>query len=145
GRIKITDRKKDLVKTSGGKYIAPSAIESQFKAICGVAGQMVVHANNRKFASALISLDPDAAAAWAKERGKPTDVASLSKDPDMIAYVTASVDELNSKLNKWETIKKFEILDTEFSVDSGELTPSLKVKRKVVEEKYKGLLDSLYA
>jgi long-chain acyl-CoA synthetase len=145
GRIKITDRKKDLVKTSGGKYIAPSAIESQFKAICGVAGQMVVHANNRKFASALISLDPDAAAAWAKERGKPTDVASLSKDPDMIAYIGASVDELNSKLNKWETIKKFEILDTEFSVDSGELTPSLKVKRKVVEEKYKGLLDSLYA
>ena len=145
GRIKITDRKKDLVKTSGGKYIAPSAIESQFKAICGVAGQMVVHANNRKFASALISLDPDAAAAWAKERGKPTDVASLSKDPDMIAYITASVDELNSKLNKWETIKKFEILDTEFSVDSGELTPSLKVKRKVVEEKYKGLLDSLYS
>ena len=63
----------------------------------------------------------------------------------MIAYIGASVDELNSKLNKWETIKKFEILDTEFSVDSGELTPSLKVKRKVVEEKYKGLLDSLYA
>ena len=145
GRIKITDRKKDLVKTSGGKYIAPSAIESQFKAICGVAGQMVVHANNRKFASALISLDPDAAAKWAEERGKPTDVASVSKDPEMIAYITKSVDELNSKLNKWETIKKFEILDTEFSVDSGELTPSLKVKRKVVEEKYKGLLDSLYA
>lgn len=145
GRIKITDRKKDLVKTSGGKYIAPSAIESQFKAICGVAGQMVVHANNRKFASALISLDPDAAAKWATDRGKPTDIASISKDPEMVAYITESVDTLNGKLNKWETIKKFEILDTEFSVDSGELTPSLKVKRKVVEAKYKDLLDSLYA
>jgi long-chain acyl-CoA synthetase len=145
GRIKITDRKKDLVKTSNGKYIAPSAIESQFKALCGVAGSMVVHANNRKFASALISLDPDAAAAWAEARGKPTDVASLSKDPDMIATITDSVDALNAKLNKWETIKKFEILDSPFTVEDGELTPSLKVKRKVVEEKYKDLLNSIYA
>ncbi len=145
GRLKITDRKKDLVKTSGGKYIAPSAIESQFKAICGVAGQMVVHANNRNFVSALISLDPDAAAKWATDRGKPTDIASISKDPEMVAYITESVSTLNSKLNKWETVKKFEILDTEFSIESGELTPSLKVKRKVVEAKYKDLLDSLYA
>ncbi len=145
GRLKITDRKKDLVKTSGGKYIAPSAIESQFKAICGVAGQMVVHANNRNFVSALISLDPDAAAKWATDRGKPTDIASISKDPEMVAYITESVNTLNSKLNKWETVKKFEILDTEFSIESGELTPSLKVKRKVVEAKYKDLLDSLYA
>ncbi len=145
GRIKITDRKKDLVKTSGGKYIAPSAIESQFKALCGVAGQMVVHANNRNFASALIALDPDAAAAWAEARGKPTDIASISKDPEMVATVSAAVDELNGKLNKWETIKKFEILDAPLTVEDGDLTPSLKVKRKVVEEKYKDLLNSLYA
>jgi long-chain acyl-CoA synthetase len=145
GRVKITDRKKDLVKTSGGKYIAPSAIESQFKALCGVAGSMVVHANNRKFVSALISLDPDAAAAWAEARGKPTDIASLSKDPDMMATITTSVEELNAKLNKWETIKKFEVLDSPFTIEDGELTPSLKVKRKVVEEKYKDLLNSLYA
>jgi len=144
GRIKITDRKKDLYKTSGGKYVAPSAIESQFKAICGVAGQMVVHANNRKFVSALISLDPDAAAAWATARDKPTDVESLSKDPEMVEVITTAVGELNGRLNKWEQIKKFEILPSEFSVESGELTPSLKVKRKVVEEKYKDLLDGLY-
>ena len=145
GRVKITDRKKDLVKTSGGKYIAPSAIESQFKAVCGIAGNMVVHANNRKFASALITLDPDAAAKWATEHGKSTDLTSLSKDPDMIAYIQSSVDQLNSGLNKWETIKKFEILDRDFTVDEGELTPSLKVKRKVVEERYSDLLNSLYS
>lgn len=145
GRVRITDRKKDLVKTSGGKYIAPSAIESQFKAICPIAGQMVVHANNRKFASALIALDPDAAAAWGQAHGKPTDIATLSKDPELIAEVSADVDKLNSKLNKWETIKKFEILDRPLSVEDGDLTPSLKVKRKVVEEKYKDSLDALYA
>ncbi len=144
GRVKITDRKKDLVKTSGGKYIAPSAIESQFKAICGVAGQMVVHANNRKFASALIALDPDAVAKWAGDRGKPTDVASVSKDPEMQALIQGCVDELNSKLNKWETIKQFIILDRALTVEDGELTPSLKVKRKVVETKYADQLDALY-
>ncbi|MGV1036606.1 MAG: AMP-dependent synthetase/ligase [Candidatus Nanopelagicales bacterium] len=145
GRVKITDRKKDLVKTSGGKYIAPSAIESQFKAVCGIAGNMVVHANNRNFASALITLDPDAATKWATEHGKSTDLALLSKDPDMIAYIQGSIDQLNAGLNKWETIKKFEILDRDFTVDEGELTPSLKVKRKVVEARYGDLLNSLYS
>ena len=145
GRIKITDRKKDLVKTSGGKYIAPSAIESQFKAICGIGGNMVVHANNRKFVSALITLDPDAAGKWAADHGKPSDLAELSKDPELVATIQSAIDELNSRLNKWETIKKFEILDRDFTVDEGELTPSLKVKRKVVEQRYKDVLDSLYA
>ena len=70
GRVKITDRKKDLVKTSGGKYIAPSAIEGKFKAICGLAQALVVHANNRKFASALVALDPDATLQWAQENGQ---------------------------------------------------------------------------
>ena len=146
GRIKITDRKKDLVKTSGGKYIAPSAIETQFKAICGLAANMVVHANDRNFASALITLDPDAAAAWAADHGKSgEDLKDLAKDPEMIATIQTSVDELNSKLNKWETIKKFTILGQDFSVESGELTPSLKVKRKVVEDDYRDILDSMYA
>ncbi|MFZ1363128.1 MAG: long-chain fatty acid--CoA ligase [Candidatus Nanopelagicales bacterium] len=144
GRVKITDRKKDLVKTSGGKYIAPSAIASEFKAICPIGGNMVVHANGRKFASALITLDPDSAAAWAEKNGKPTDLASLSKDPEVIAMIQSDVDELNTRLNKWETIKKFEILDRDFSIEEGELTPSLKVKRKVVEDRFTDLFDSFY-
>ncbi len=145
GRVKITDRKKDLVKTSGGKYIAPSAIESQFKAISGLVGNMVVHANDRNFASALITLDPDAAAAWAAEHGKAgASLSDISKDPELVKEISASVDELNSRLNKWETIKKFEILDRDFTVEEGELTPSLKVKRKAVETKYRDILDSMY-
>ena len=146
GRVKITDRKKDLVKTSGGKYIAPSAIESQFKAISGLVGNMVVHANDRNFASALITLDPDAAAAWAADHGKAgVSLDEIAKDPEMLKEMQASVDELNSRLNKWETIKKFEILDRDFTVEEGELTPSLKVKRKAVEEKYRDILDAMYS
>ena len=146
GRVKITDRKKDLVKTSGGKYIAPSAIESQFKAISGLVGNMVVHANDRNFASALITLDPDAAAAWAAEHGKAgASLADIAKDPEMLKEMQGSVDELNARLNKWETIKKFEILDRDFTVEEGELTPSLKVKRKAVEEKYRDILDAMYS
>ncbi len=143
-RLKITDRKKDLFKTSGGKYVAPSAIESQFKALCGVASNMVVHAEGRKFVSAIVTLDPDSAAAWATAQGKPTDLASLSQDPDMVAYVQASIDKLNERLNHWENVQKFVILDSDLSIESGELTPSLKVKRKVVEAHNKELLDSLY-
>ena len=145
GRVKITDRKKDLVKTSGGKYIAPSAIEGQFKAISGIVGNIVIHANERNFVSALITLDPDAAAAWAAEHGKAgASMSDITKDPELLKELQASVDELNTRLNKWETIKKFEVLDRDFSVEEGELTPSLKVKRKAVEERYRDILDSMY-
>jgi len=144
GRLRITDRKKDLVKTSGGKYIAPGAIEAQFKAICPIAGQMVVHADRRNFASALITLDPDTLAHWAAEHGVTGDYSSMTQAPQTRAFVSQCVDELNAGLNRWESIKEFRILDTDFSVESGELTPSLKVKRKVVETKYESLLDSMY-
>lgn len=144
GRVKITDRKKDLVKTSGGKYIAPSAIAAEFKAICPIGGNMVVHADGRKYASALITLDPDSAAAWASTHGKASDLATLSKDPDLIAFIQSNVDELNTRLNKWETIKRFVILDRDLSIEEGELTPSLKVKHKFVEARFSDLFDSLY-
>jgi long-chain acyl-CoA synthetase len=146
GRIKITDRKKDLVKTSGGKYIAPGAIEAQFKAKCGIAGAVCVIANERKFASALVGLDPDAAAAWAEKNGKAgASIEQLSQDDDVKAVVQAAVNDLNSGLNRWETIKQFRILPKALEVDDGELTPSLKVKRKVVEEKFSGLIDNMYS
>ncbi|MGV1079518.1 MAG: AMP-dependent synthetase/ligase [Candidatus Nanopelagicales bacterium] len=144
GRLTITDRKKDLYKTSGGKYVAPSAIESEFKGICGLASNMVVHADNRKYVSAIITLDPDSVAMWAGARGKPTDLATASKDPELVATVDAAVAELNSRLNPWESVKKFVILDRDFTIESGELTPSLKVKRRVIADRHKELLDSLY-
>ncbi|MDH4160056.1 MAG: long-chain fatty acid--CoA ligase [Actinomycetota bacterium] len=144
GRIRITDRKKDLVKTSGGKYIAPSAIEARFKSMCPIAGQMVVHADRRNYATALITLDPDTFAQWAEQQGMSGDYATMVNDDRTRATVQASVDELNATLNRWETVKEFRILDHDFSVETGELTPSLKVKRKVVESMYEEVLDSMY-
>jgi long-chain acyl-CoA synthetase len=144
GRVRITDRKKDLVKTSGGKYIAPAIIEARFKALCSIAGQVLVHADKRNFASALITLDPDTSVQWAEQNGIEGDYSTISQDPRTQAFVQSSVDELNATLNRWETIKQFRILDREFAIESGELTPSLKIKRKVVESMYSDVLDSMY-
>jgi long-chain acyl-CoA synthetase len=145
GRVKITDRKKDLVKTSGGKYIAPGAIEAQFKAHCPLAGQVVIIANERNFASALVALDPDAAHTWAEGNGKPgASIEELATDADLLAAVQAGVDGLNGELNKWETIKQFRVIPQELTVADGFLTPSLKVKRKVVEERFSEMVEDIY-
>ena len=146
GRLRITDRKKDLTKTSGGKYIAPQAIEALFKAICPLASQMLAHADGRNYATALITLDAEALAQWGRAKGLPViDYPSLTEDPVVHRYVQACVEELNGRLNRWETIKDFRILDHDLSIEKGDLTPSMKVKRKVVEAKYRALLDSMYA
>jgi len=145
GRLRITDRKKDLIKTSGGKFIAPQPIESIFKAVCPLASQMLVHADGRSYATALITLDPEALTQWGRAAGVPTtDYATLAASPEVHAYVQSCVDELNGRLNRWETIKRFRILDHDLSVDAGELTPSMKVRRKVIETAYAELLDSMY-
>ncbi|MCU0283299.1 MAG: long-chain fatty acid--CoA ligase [Candidatus Nanopelagicales bacterium] len=144
GRLKITDRKKDLVKTSGGKYIAPGQIAAQFKVISPLASNLVVHANNRNYATALVSLDPEALQKFADERGLSGDFATLTQSPEVHARVQADIDALNAQLNRWETIKKFTILPRDLSEEEGELTASLKVKRKVVEEHFADLLDKMY-
>jgi len=145
GFLRITDRKKDLFKTSGGKYIAPSSIESQFKAVCPYASQFLVHGNDRNFCVALITLDPDAMAEWAKHNGMAgrsySELVSSSQVQEMVG---GYVDQLNARLNRWETIKKWVLLDHDLSVESGELTPSMKVKRKVVEENHRDKIDALY-
>lgn len=146
GFLRITDRKKDLFKTSGGKYVAPSHIEGQFKAICPLASQMVVHGAERKFCSALITLDPDAVAAWAESHGMAgRPYAEVVTSEEMKRVVAGHVEELNSRLNRWETIKKWAILENDLTVEAGEITPSMKVKRRVVEEHYADILDSFYA
>jgi long-chain acyl-CoA synthetase len=142
GRLRITDRKKDLLKTSGGKYIAPQVIESQFKAICPIASQMLVTA--RQFAAALITLDPDGLASWAASQELAGDYATLVGLEQTRTYVQTCIDELNHRLNRWESIKAFRLLDRDLSIEEGELTPSLKVKRKVVEARYTGLIESMY-
>lgn len=146
GFLWITDRKKDLFKTSGGKYVAPSHIEGIFKGVCPLASQMIVHGNDRNFCSALITLDPDAVAAWAEANGMAgKSYTEIVRSPEIHAIVEKDVEELNSKLNRWETIKKWAILDNDLSVESGELTPSLKVKRRIVEDNYESILDGFYA
>lgn len=145
GRVRITDRKKDLIKTSGGKYIAPQAIEVLFKAICPLASHMLVHADQRNYATALITLDPEALAQWGRAQGlRPADYASLAASPAARGYVQSCIGDLNDRLNRWETVKDFRILDHELSAEDDELTPSLKIKRQVMETKYAPLLDSMY-
>jgi long-chain acyl-CoA synthetase len=145
GHIKITDRKKDLVKTSGGKYIAPGQIAAQFKVITTLASNLVVHANNRNYATGLVSLDPEALEKYAAENGLAGDFATLSQTPQVRAAMQADIDTLNGQLNRWETIKKFTILDRDLSEEGGELTASLKVKRKVVEEHFADQIEAMYA
>ncbi|SOC49563.1 long-chain acyl-CoA synthetase [Blastococcus aggregatus] len=145
GRLRVTDRKKDLIKTSGGKYIAPQAIEGLFKAVCPLASQMIVHGDGRNYATAIITLDPDALVQWAKAQGlTSTDYASLVTEPAVVSYVQECLDEMNARLNRWETIKDFRLLDHDMSVESEELTPSMKVKRRQIETRYRSLLDSMY-
>ncbi|QLQ11779.1 MAG: long-chain fatty acid--CoA ligase [Nocardioidaceae bacterium] len=145
GNLRITDRKKDLFKTSGGKYIAPSQIESRFKAINTFVGNIVVIGAERNYCSALITFDPDLLAAHAAAVGlEGKSYAELVNAPEIKTQVEADIEELNSDLNRWETIKKFVILDQDLTIESGELTPSMKVKRKVVEENNKTAIDELY-
>ncbi|GAA1144542.1 AMP-dependent synthetase/ligase [Ornithinicoccus hortensis] len=145
GFLRITDRKKDLFKTSGGKYVAPSAIESMFKGICPYASQLVIEGDGRNFVSALITLDPDAIQGWAEHRGMTgRSYAEIVGSPEAREMVQGYVDELNTKLNRWEQVKQFIILDHDLSIEEGDLTPSMKLKRRVVTAKYKDQLDTLY-
>ncbi|MFC6009312.1 AMP-dependent synthetase/ligase [Angustibacter luteus] len=145
GQLRITDRKKDLIKTSGGKYVAPQGIEARFKAVCPYASQIVVHGEGRKYITALVTLDADAMTTWAQHHGMagaPYD--EIVTSPAAREMVQGYIEELNAGLGRWETIKRFEILTRDLTVEEGELTPSLKLRRRVVERRYVDLLDTLY-
>ena len=146
GFLRITDRKKDLFKTSNGKYVAPSQIEASFKALCPYVSQILVHGNDRKFVSALVTLDPDGIKPWAAANGLDgKSYEEIVSSPQAHDMVQGYVDQLNATLNNWEQVKKFSILDSDFSIENGELTPSLKMKRKVVTDRYRKDLDALYS
>ncbi|WP_328476225.1 long-chain fatty acid--CoA ligase [Actinoplanes sp. NBC_00393] len=145
GSLKITDRKKDLFKTSGGKYVAPQAIETRFAAICPLSAQMVVYGDGRNYVTALIDLDPVAVRTWATANGVTGEThADLVRSPQVQAAVDGYVTELNSALGRWETVKRFTILERNLSVENGDLTPSLKLRRRIVEQRNAHLLDKLY-
>ncbi len=146
GFLHITDRKKDLIKTSGGKYVAPQHIEGKLKATCPYISQVIVHGDRRNFCSALFTLDEESITAWAKEHGLgDKSYAELAASPEVTELLGGYLAKVNGELSSWETVKKFSILPQDLTVESGELTPSLKVKRKAVEKKYVALLDSMYA
>ena len=142
GCLKITDRKKDIIVTSGGKNVAPQNIENELKTD-PIVSQVMVHGDKRKFLSALVTLNEESARKWAAENGVPAG-AALHKDPRVAARIQRSIDALNAKLSSYSTIKRFAILPKDFTQEAGELTPTLKVKRKIVSQKYRELLDSFY-
>jgi long-chain acyl-CoA synthetase len=146
GALRITDRKKDMFKTSNGKYVAPSAIDATFKGICPYVSQLVIDGEGRSYCVALIALDADAVHAWANENGMGgASFAEVARSDKFRASMQDYVDRLNSQLNRWESIKKFAILDHELTVEDGVITPSMKVRRKIVLDRYRSILDTLYA
>ena len=146
GFLTVTGRIKDIFKTSGGKYIAPTAIEARFMAICPYASQFMVFGEARNYCVALISLDADLMSGWATENGLDgATYQELVNAPSVRDMIGEYVATLNAGLNRWETVKKWELLDHDLSVERGELTPSLKVKRAVVAEQNADILDSLYS
>ncbi|RMH37104.1 MAG: long-chain fatty acid--CoA ligase [Deltaproteobacteria bacterium] len=143
--LKITDRKKDLIKTSGGKYVAPQLIESKLKSLCPYVSQVIVHGDKRKYVTALVTLDDENIRNWARGVGLgDATLEELAASDQVRQLLQPYFDELNAGLARYETVKKFAILPRDLSVEEGELTPSLKVKRKAVEQRYMHLLDALY-
>jgi len=143
GYLKITDRKKDLIVTAGGKNVAPQNLENELKTD-PLISQVMVHGDRRKFLSALVTLNEENARRWADERGISAG-APLHAHPSVIARIQEAVEAVNAHQASYSTIKKFAIVPKDFTQETGELTPTLKVKRKVVTQKYQALLDSFYA
>jgi long-chain acyl-CoA synthetase len=146
GYLRITDRKKDLIKTSGGKYIAPAEVEGQFKAVCPFVSNILVHGADRNFCTALIALDEPTILGWAEENGLGgRSYAEVVASPQAEQLIEGYVKRLNEGLQRWQTIKKFRLLPRDLDIEHGELTPSLKLKRPVVEREYKNLIEEMYA
>ncbi len=145
GYLRITDRKKDMFKTSQGKYVAPSSLAASFKAICPYASEILVYGEGRPYCVALVGLDPESITEWARKTGLGTSsFEEIARHPKARELISGHVDELNLQLNRWEQIKKFTILERELSVEAGDLTPSMKLRRRVVIDSFADRLAGLY-
>jgi len=143
--LKITDRKKELFKTSGGKYVAPQPIENKLKE-CPYIEQVMVVGPERKFVGAIIVPSFNALKEWMKQKGIPfTTPQEAIQRPEVLALYQEQIDKFNSFFNHVEQVKKFQLLPNEWSIDTGEMTPKLSVKRKVVTEKYKDAIEKIYS
>ena len=144
GYLKITDRKKDLLKTSGGKYIAPQPIENLLKS-CDYVSTAVVIAERRNFPSALIVPNFEKLRQWAKANNISAESDSeLAKDSELSAMLESEVQKTCATLASYEQVKKIAILEREFSIDRGEITPTMKVRRHAVEKLYASVIDEIY-
>ena len=145
GFLSITDRKKELIKTSGGKFIAPQPIENKVKANI-LVGHAAMVGDKHKFASVLLSPNFEALEKWAKAQGIATaDHKALVADKKVVAEYQRIVDEVNKQLAQYETMKRIQVVPDEWTVESGELTPSMKLKRRIVEKKYEREIALFYA
>ena len=143
GYLSITGRKKDIIITAGGKNITPANLEAEIKQH-PLVSQCVVVGDRRPYLVALVTLDPEAAAAYAAENDLPDDPAALAANADVHASIMAHVEQVNARFARVEQVKKIEILPQDLSQETGELTPTMKVKRNVVAEKYEEQIEALY-
>jgi long-chain acyl-CoA synthetase len=144
GFLKITDRKKELIITSGGKNISPALIEYQLQRL-PLIGQACAVGDKRNYVTALIVLDPEVTSAWAREHGiEASSPAELATHPEVLAEVERGVGEANSHLARVEQVRRFRVLPNEWTAESGELTPSLKRRRRVITDRYAQEIDGLY-
>jgi long-subunit acyl-CoA synthetase (AMP-forming) len=145
GFLRITDRKKELIITAGGKNIAPQHLEGKLKQIAGVS-QAVAIGDRRPYVVALLTLDPARVAEVAAKAGSPARTADeAAACPQFKAWIEAQVGLLNRDLARYESVKKVALLASELSVDGGELTPTLKLKRRVIHERHRETIEALYA
>jgi long-chain acyl-CoA synthetase len=146
GFVKITGRKKELIVTAGGKNVAPAVLEDRLRANWLVSQCMVV-GDAQPFIAALVTIDPESFPGWLKQAGKPegSTIASMTNDPDLVAEIQKAVDEANKAVSNAEAIKKFTILQEDWTEEGGQLTPSMKLKRNVVMKEYASEVDALYA
>ena len=144
GYLKITDRKKDLIITAGGKNIAPQEIENKIKSSHALISQVVVIGDRRPFLTALVTLDPEKAPSWAKEQGIEGDGAAIASHERTLKEIEGAINEVNKNLAKVEGVKKFRVLERDFLQEENEITPTMKVKRKSINEIYSDVIEDLY-